>query len=128
MLNKLQLRRFSDERGYLVENTVPDIVLQVKHFLYTVSKPGIIRGNHYHERKVEWFCILKGKCRFVTENIKTKERGETIISDNDDLMFQTVPFIAHAMENIGKDEMIFLGFVNEVLDHENPDTYPYKVI
>jgi UDP-2-acetamido-2,6-beta-L-arabino-hexul-4-ose reductase len=128
MLKTSKMRRFTDNRGYLVENTDPEIVSGSKHFLYTTTAPGIVRGNHYHEHKIEWFCIIKGKCRFVTEDIKTKHREETIINDTDDILFRTEPFVAHAMENVGNTEMIFLGFVNEVLDRKKPDTYPYKLI
>jgi UDP-2-acetamido-2,6-beta-L-arabino-hexul-4-ose reductase len=128
MLKTSKMRRHTDNRGYLVENTGPEIVTGSKHFLYTTTAPGIVRGNHYHKHKIEWFCIIKGKCRLVTEDVKTKHREETIIHDTDDILFRTEPFVAHAMENIGDTEMIFLGFVNEVLDHKEPDTYPYKVI
>ena len=75
MIKPIRLRRFFDDRGYLVENSAPEVLGNVRHFLYTVSKPGVVRGNHYHEKKVEWFCILKGECRFVTEDINTKERN-----------------------------------------------------
>jgi UDP-2-acetamido-2,6-beta-L-arabino-hexul-4-ose reductase len=128
MVKISKMRRYEDKRGYLVENTNPDIISGSKHFLYTITAPGVVRGNHYHEHKNEWFCIVKGKCRLVTEDIKTKLREETIICDTDNLLFHTEPFIAHAMENIGDTEMIFFGFVNEILDKENPDTYEYKVI
>lgn len=127
-LKKTIMRRFSDKRGYLVENTDPRIMLESKHFLYASSAPGIVRGNHYHERKIEWFCIVKGTCRFVTEDIKTKQRKETVINDTDDILFRTEPYVAHAMENVGNTELIFLGLVNEVLNRDKPDTYPYKVI
>lgn len=128
MVETKKLRRYTDKRGYLVENTDPTIITGSKHFLYTSSAPGIVRGNHYHEHKIEWFIILKGTCRFVTEDIRTKKREEIIIKDTDDITFRTEPFVAHAMENVGKDEMLFLGFVNETLDKENPDTYSYTVL
>ena len=128
MIPTTKLRRYTDKRGYLVENTDPRIVTASKHFLFTTTAPGIVRGNHYHTHKIEWFCILKGKCRFVTEHIKTKKREEVIITDKDDIIFQTEPLVAHAMENVGDTEMIFFGFVNEVLDKKEPDTFPYKVI
>lgn len=128
MVKKIKLRRRADFRGVLVENTDPQILAGSRHFFYTTTKPGVVRGNHYHEHKIEWFCILKGTCRFVSEDIKTKKRKVTIITDSDDVLFRTEPFVAHAMENAGDTEMLFLGFVNEVLDKDNPDTYPYKVI
>jgi len=128
MIKTTKMRRFTDNRGFLVENTNPEILKGSKHFFYTSSAPGIIRGNHYHKHKVEWFCIIKGKCRFVTENIKTRQREETVVTDTDNILFRTEPFIAHAMENVGNTEMILLGFVNKVLDPKQPDTYSYKVI
>ena len=64
----------------------------------------------------------------MTEDIKTKKREETVIMDTDDILFRSEPLVAHAMENIGNTEMIFFGLVNEVLDHNMPDTFPYKVI
>lgn len=128
MVKTKKMKRYTDNRGFLVENTHPSLLAETKHFFYTKSAPGIIRGNHYHEHKVEWFCIVKGKCRLVTEDIRSKQREETIIKDTDDILFGTEPFVAHAMENIGDSEMIFLGFVNEVLDQKKPDTYSYKVI
>ena len=128
MLKISKMRRSTDNRGFLVENTDERIITGSRHFLYTSTAPGIVRGNHYHEHKTEWFCIVKGKCRFVTEDIKTKKREETIINDTDDILFRTEPLVAHAMQNIGDTEMIFLGFVNEVLNRKEPDTYSYTVI
>ena len=128
MLKISKMRRSTDNRGFLVENTDERIITGSRHFLYTSTAPGIVRGNHYHEHKIEWFCIVKGKCRFVTEDIKTKKREETIINDTDDILFRTEPLVAHAMQNVGDTEMIFLGFVNEVLNRKEPDTYSYTVI
>lgn len=128
MIPTIQLRKFTDPRGWLVENTKPEIMASVKHFLTSVSKPGVIRGNHYHERKIEWFFVLNGTCRYVTEDIVTKKREELIIHEGDVQLIQTVPNIAHAMQNIGTTDMYLLGLVNEVLDREAPDTYAYTVI
>lgn len=128
MIQTKKMKRYTDARGFLVENTYAALLAESKHFFYTMSAPGIIRGNHYHEHKVEWFCIVKGTCRFVAEDTRSKKREEITIKDTDNVLFKTEPFVAHAMENVGDTEMIFLGFVNEVLDHKNPDTYTYKVL
>lgn len=128
MIPVIRLKRYTDPRGWLVENTDPSILPSVRHFLTSVAVPGAIRGNHYHTKKVEWFYVLKGTCRYVTEDIKTKKREELVIREGEDLLIRTVPEIAHAMQNIGDTDMYLLGLVNEVLDHEHPDTIPYTVI
>jgi UDP-2-acetamido-2,6-beta-L-arabino-hexul-4-ose reductase len=28
---------------------------------FSTTKPGVVRGNHFHSRKVEWFCVLRGE-------------------------------------------------------------------
>ena len=79
MGNKVNLREFKDARGSLIENTSEEIFKQTKHFFISKSKSGVIRGNHYHKRKLEWFLVIKGKAKLVSENVKTKERTEMLM-------------------------------------------------
>ena len=51
-----------------------------------------------------------------------------IVSENDNVLIKNPPNHAHAIKNIGGDEMILLALVNEVMDQKDPDTYPYKVL
>lgn len=127
IIKKIKLREFADERGSLVENVLPSILKESKHFFVSTSKPGVIRGNHYHLRKSEWFCVIEGKCKLVVEDVKTKERKEIIIEGENNFIIKMVPGKAHSFTNIGKGQMILLALINEVFDKNDPDTYPYKV-
>lgn len=122
-----KLRRYSDHRGFLVENTDKKIMLGSQHFFISKSNKNVIRGNHYHHRKSEWFYVLQGKCKFCTEDIKTKKREELVVDEKDDILVNTVPGKAHAFKNIGKKELIILALVNEAHNQKDPDTYPYIV-
>ena len=124
----VKLKRYSDIRGHLVENTDKNIMTASKHFFISKSKAGVIRGNHYHKRKSEWFYVIQGKCRIVAENIVTKKREEINIDEKDDLAVNVGPNTAHAFKNVGSDEMILLALVNEAHNQKDPDTYKYKLI
>lgn len=58
---KLDVKR--DSRGSLVEVFKPEYIggSQIKgRFFITMAKPGMEKGKHSHERKVEWFCVIRG--------------------------------------------------------------------
>ena len=126
-MKTVKLREFSDHRGSLSENTEAKIMLESKHFFVSKSRPGMVRGEHYHKYKSEWFLVVKGKCRLVLENIVTKIREERTSIEDDNLLVHIGPNTAHTFINIGDFELVLLAFVNEVLDRQNPDTYEYKI-
>jgi len=127
-MKTVTLREFKDERGNLVENTLEEIMNDSKHFFISKSKPNVIRGNHYHKNKSEWFYIIQGTAKIVVIDIESNKREERIVKAEDNIIVQMEPHKAHAIQNIGTGEMILLALINEVLDHENPDTYHYQVI
>ncbi len=127
-MKTVKLREFIDRRGSLVENTQKNIMTATQHFFVSKSKPGVVRGNHYHEKKSEWFYVIQGTCRICVEDKDSKKREELILKSEDNLIVLMEPKKAHAIENIGDNELILLALINEVLDHEKPDTYSYKVI
>lgn len=124
----IKLKRYQDKRGSLSENTRSAIFDSTKHFFISRSKPDVIRGNHYHLRKSEWFYVVQGKCRIYVKDIKTGEKEAMTVNDQQDLMVNIRPKTAHAFKNVGSKELILLALVNEVHDQSDPDTYEYKLI
>ena len=60
-----------DDRGALFEVIKLE---QGGQIFYSTTKPGIVRGNHYHTRKLEKFCVIKGTAiirlrRIGTDNV-----------------------------------------------------------
>jgi len=52
----------SDERGWLAEIIRQEELVRTKEFgqfMVTTAYPSCVKGNHYHIRKFEWFCVLK---------------------------------------------------------------------
>jgi len=128
VIRKVTLRKYGDNRGELVENTLEAIVTGSKHFFVSRSRPGVTRANHYHKRKSEWFYVIQGTCKLIVKDLKTEKREEHLISYEDKVMINIGPNVAHAFKNIGNTEMILLALVNEVHNQDDPDTYSYSLV
>jgi len=74
----------SDERGWLIE-VLGGKSLEVPHEFgqihVSVAYPGKIRGNHYHTRKLEWFCVPQGKGLLLLKDLKTGEQKELLMGE-----------------------------------------------
>ena len=122
MNKKLEIKE--DERGKLIEIfKIPDF----GQVLYSTSKPGVVRGNHYHTRKQEKFCVINGKAKIRLRNIETDELKEYYVSGEKPEVADMIIGWTHNIENIGKDELKLLIWISEVFDPKDPDTHPEKV-
>ena len=109
-----------DERGSFIELIKTQESGQVS---VSVSKPGVVRGNHYHHTKMEKFIVIKGNAKITFRHIVTNEINEFYVDDTR-LKIVNIPVgHTHKIENIGEDEMILLLWCNEIFDPNNPDTY-----
>ncbi len=124
----IRLIKRKDPRGWLIENNNRLIKESMRHFLISSSKPGVVRGQHYHSRKREWFLVLKGKAKIVCKALGSNDIKEIYMSEERPEMVEIPPMIAHAIENIGDKEMLLFAVVNESLDRRDPDTFPHRVI
>ena len=110
----------TDERGSFTELTR---TMSAGQFSISFSKPGVVRGNHYHHTKMERFIVVKGHARIGFTNIVTGDSYEFEVDDSD-IKIITIPVgFTHNIENIGDDEMILAIWCNELFDKENPDTF-----
>ena len=118
------IEKHTDERGWLVEILRDDeIKEEIRQVYFSASKPGAIRGNHYHKRKVEWFSVVKGKAKLVLEDNESNKREELILSDDTPAIVKIMPNITHAIQNIGDDVMYLIVIVNEVFNPDDADTF-----
>ena len=94
---------------------------------YSVSVSGAVRGNHYHTRKKEVFCVVEGKGKIRMRNRESGEMKELVVSGEAPETIEMPLNWAHSIENIGGDEMKLIVWTNEIFDPNDPDTYPEKV-
>lgn len=114
----------TDERGVLVEVfKFPEI----GQLFYSISKPGVVRGNHYHTHKIEKFCVIDGSAIIRLRNRETNEIRVYEVSGEKPQIVEMIPNWTHNIENTGSSEMKLLVWANEVFDPVNPDTYFEKV-
>jgi len=114
----------SDNRGWLFELMKSPHAGQI---FVSTTRPGYIRGNHYHDTKVEKFCLVKGKARITLRRVDAEEK---IVYDVDDARIRVVdipPGYTHSIENTGSEDCIVLFWANEVFDSSRPDTYALEV-
>lgn len=119
-----ELVEHKDNRGAFVEflRTVDS-----GQFSISTSKPGVTRGNHYHNTKNEKFLVIKGKATIKFRNITSDEIIEYKVS-HEKLEVVDIPVgYTHNITNIGQDEMILVIWANEQFDKDNPDTYYLEV-
>ena len=120
-----RVKMFTDERGWLFE------LVKSEHFgQIFVSKtlPGITRGDHYHDTKLEKFCVIQGQGIIRFRHIHSKEILEYPVDDKSISVVDIPPGYTHSIENNGDTEMICLFWANQMFDPEVPDTYWEKVI
>lgn len=96
LARSVQLR--TDERGWLFELTKSSAFGQV---FVSTTKPGVTRGNHYHDSKIERFCLVQGKGLIRFRKIDTEEVIEYPVSDSNIQLVDIPPGHTHSIENVG---------------------------
>ena len=88
----------------------------------STTKPGITRGNHYHNTKNEKFLVIKGEALIELRDIFSDEKIQYHVSDQELEIVEMIPGYTHNITNTGDDEMILLIWANENYDPNKPDT------
>lgn len=123
------LDKHIDERGLLTEIIRDDEIKEnIKQIYFSISKPNAIRGNHYHERKVEWFAVVKGEGKLILKDNQSEETNEIILNSNEPNIVKINPYVSHALKNISDEEMYLIVIADEVFNPEDADTFPAELI
>jgi UDP-2-acetamido-2,6-beta-L-arabino-hexul-4-ose reductase len=118
------LTQKSDPRGELAELLKSPHIGQI---FVSRTRPGITRGHHYHDTKVEKFVVLEGEAVIRFRSILGGDVIEYPVSGREFRVVDIPPGYTHAIENVGKADMIVLFWADEIFDQNAPDTYFEKV-
>jgi UDP-2-acetamido-2,6-beta-L-arabino-hexul-4-ose reductase len=115
---------FSDNRGWLVEAVKERSGGQA---FVSSTKPGQVRGNHFHFFKFERFLVVHGDAE-----IRVRRLGdvhvETFQVNGVAPAFVDMPTLhTHAIMNRGTTDVITLFWSSDIYDPSRPDTYPENV-
>ena len=97
-------------------------------FSVNISKPGITKGEHWHNTKWEFFIVVSGKALIQERKIGTDEILEFYVSGEKIEAVHMLPGYTHNIINLSDTEdLITLMWVNENFDKNRPDTFFEKV-
>jgi len=90
---------------------------------FSITKKGVIRGNHFHTRKIERFSVIQGKAKIELRELLSDEKHEFIIDETKPCYIDIPVWYSHNIENIGDQDLITVFWTNEHYNEEANDTY-----
>lgn len=114
----------TDARGSFTELLKTESAGQ---FSVNLAKPGIVKGNHWHNTKNEKFIVIKGDAEICFRKVNTEAIIKYNVSGKNVQIVDIPCGYTHSIKNIGKEDMLFVIWCNECFDPENPDTYYLEV-
>jgi len=143
-----KLKRFADERGWLMELYRDDEVAEVYHPAMTyvsMTRPGIARGPHEHIDQADYFCFA-GPSDFKVylwdnrPESPTYRNKMTLVGGESDPLVVIVPKrVVHAYKNVGEAEGLVINCPNRLFKgegkkepvdevrHESDPSSPYRL-
>jgi len=115
----------SDNRGCLAEFIKSPGFGQI---FVSRTKPGITRGDHFHNTKTEKFMVVEGKGIIRFRKINSDHVIEYPVEGNQFKVIDIPPGYTHSIENVGDTEMVTLFWACEMFNPDRTETYFEKVI
>ncbi len=116
-----------DDRGSFVEIAKTKIGGQTS-FSTTHAKKDIIRGNHYHTRKIERFCVVSGLAIIKLRKLFSNRIFEYKVTGLKPVYIDIPTYYTHSIENVGSKELLAVFWINEIYDPNDPDTFSEPVL
>ncbi|WP_276880740.1 NAD-dependent epimerase/dehydratase family protein [Anaerococcus tetradius] len=118
---KYNLKMNTDNRGSFTELVHTEDCGQVS---INISKPGITKGQHWHNSKWEQFIVVHGYGLIQERNINTGEIVEFEVSGDKIEAIYMIPGWTHNIINLSETEdLVTVMTCNEIFDKDKPDTY-----
>ncbi len=93
-------------------------------FSVNVSKPGITKGQHWHNTKWEFFIVVSGKGLIQMRKIGSDEVLNFEVSGEKIEAIHMLPGYTHNIINLSNEEnLVTLMWANEQFDPNKPDTF-----
>ena len=110
-----------DERGSFTELLK---TVNCGQFSVNISKPGITKGQHWHNSKWEFFIVVSGRALIQERRIGTDEVWEFEASGDNIQAVHMLPGYTHNIINLSETEnLVTLMWANEMFDETRPDTF-----
>lgn len=114
-----------DERGSFTELLK---TANCGQFSVNISKPGITKGQHWHNSKWEFFIVVSGHGLIEERKIGSDEVLRFEVTGEKIEAIHMLPGYTHNIINLSNTEdLVTLMWANEQFDPSHPDTYFEKV-
>ena len=118
---KFELKMNCDDRGSFTELLK---TVNCGQFSVNISKPGITKGQHWHNTKWEFFIVVSGRALIEERNIHTNEKVSFEVSGDKIEAVHMIPGWTHNIINLSDTEnLVTLMWANELFDPAHPDTF-----
>lgn len=115
------LKMNCDERGSFTELVHTEDCGQVS---INISRPGITKGQHWHNSKWELFIVVQGHGLIQERNINTGEIVEFEVSGDKIEAVHMIPGWTHNIINLSETEnLVTVMTCNEIFNPNHPDTF-----
>lgn len=115
------LKMNEDERGSFTELLKTEKCGQVS---VNISKPGITKGQHWHNTKWEFFIVVSGRGLIQQRKIGTDEVLNFEVSGEKIEAVHMLPGYTHNIINLSETEnLVTIMWANEQFDKAHPDTF-----
>lgn len=129
-MDKVKIKRLekkTDTRGFVAEilraEDLENPDQRFGQFYVTTALKDQTKGKHYHNRKTEWFCVIKGKGLLTLVDKKTKDKKEIEMGENNMVCVEIPPGVWHAISNTDDSEMYLVAYISESFNPNDPDTF-----
>lgn len=118
---KYDFKMNKDDRGSFTELVH---TLDCGQVSINISKPGITKGNHWHNSKWEQFIVVSGHGLIRERNINTNETVEFEVSGEKIEAVYMIPGWTHSIINLSDNEnLVTVMTCNEIFNPNSPDTF-----
>lgn len=118
---KFALKMNCDDRGSFTELLK---TVDCGQFSVNISKPGITKGQHWHNSKWEFFIVVSGRALIEERNIHTNEKVSFEVSGDKIEAVHMIPGWTHNIINLSDTEnLVTVMWANEQFDPNHPDTF-----
>jgi len=118
---KFEFKMHCDDRGSFTELLK---TADCGQFSVNISKPGITKGQHWHNSKWEFFIVVAGRALIEERNIYTNEKVSFEVSGDKIEAIHMIPGWTHNIINLSDTEnLVTVMWANEQFDPNRPDTF-----
>ena len=113
-----ELNLHSDNRGFVFEPINAESLQHQRNAHVVISRPGAVRGNHYHLKGTEVITVMGPAVVRIEENNQVQD---VEIPASKAYRFFIPPKVPHAIKNTGDQPNILIAFNTVFHDPQNPD-------